>query len=122
MNGTSMFRVIMKAIAMNAETPVRDLPAVDADGFLLDPKAWDETLAQRLATADGLGTLSAVQMEILHCLRDVYFRTGGLPALPHVCHLVGRSPVCLTELFPSAREAWRLAGLPNPGEEAKAYM
>lgn len=107
---------------MNAQTHNHELPPVDTDGFLLDPNVWDEALAQQLATADGLGTLSAAQMEILHCLRDLYFRTGGLPALPHVCHLMGRSPVCLTELFPSAREAWRLAGLPNPGEEAKAYM
>lgn len=107
---------------MEKETHVNDLPAVDADGFLVDPNAWDERLAQRLAQADGLGALSAGQMEILYCLRELFFRAGGLPALPHVCHLTGRSPVCLTELFPSAREAWRLAGLPNPGEEAKAYM
>ncbi len=107
---------------MNGKTRVNDLPAVDADGFLIDPNAWDEALAQRLADADGLGRLSPGQMEILQCLRELFFRTGGLPSLPHVCHLTGRSPVCLTELFPSAREAWRLAGLPNPGEEAKAYM
>jgi len=25
-------------------------------------------------------------------------------------------------LFRSEREAWRIAGLPDPGEEAKAYM
>lgn len=107
---------------MNRETRVSEQPAVDADGFLLDPNAWDEALARHLAETDGLGTLSAGQMEILHCLRELFFRAGGLPALPHVCHLTGRSAVCLTELFPSAREAWRLAGLPNPGEEAKAYM
>lgn len=107
---------------MNPETRMNDLPPADADGFLLDPNNWDESLAQRLAQADGLGVLSAGQMEILHCLRELYFRSGGLPALPHVCHIAGRSPMCLTELFPSAREAWRLAGLPNPGEEAKAYM
>jgi tRNA 2-thiouridine synthesizing protein E len=28
----------------------------------------------------------------------------------------------MQHLFPSPREAWRIAGLPNPGEEAKAYM
>jgi hypothetical protein len=25
-------------------------------------------------------------------------------------------------LFPNPREAWRVAGLPNPGEEAKTYL
>lgn len=107
---------------MDMGKPAADLPATDADGFLLDPGAWNEDIARRLAQIDGLDPLTADQLEILNCLRQSYFRSGGLPALPHVCHLKGRSPVCLTELFPSAREAWRLAGLPNPGEEAKSYM
>ncbi|MCS6787211.1 MAG: TusE/DsrC/DsvC family sulfur relay protein [Thiobacillaceae bacterium] len=107
---------------MDREDAVIELPPMDADGFLLDPQRWDEALARRLAQLDGLGELSGDQLELLECLREQYFRSGGLPALPHVCHLKGRSPVCLNELFPSAREAWRLAGLPNPGEEAKAYM
>lgn len=29
---------------------------------------------------------------------------------------------CLHQLFRSPRQAWRIAGLPNPGEEAKAYL
>ena len=29
---------------------------------------------------------------------------------------------CVDKLFHSQREAWRVAGLPDPGEEARAYM
>ncbi len=99
-----------------------DLPPTDAEGFLLNPQDWNEAWAQSLAAAKGLAPLDAGHMEILHCLRELYLRAGGLPAMPHVCHLAGRSPVCLNELFPSPLVAWRLAGLPHPGEEAKAYM
>jgi len=30
--------------------------------------------------------------------------------------------MCLEQLFHGTREAWRIAGLPDPGEEARAYM
>lgn len=94
----------------------------DQDGFLLDPQTWDESLASFLAREDGLGDLKPEQWSVLRSLRSHYFRTGNLPALPHICNSQRLDPACMTHFFPSAREAWRLAGLPNPGEEAKAYM
>lgn len=94
----------------------------DTYGFLLDPASWSEELAQVLAHADGLAPLDAQQLEVLRTMRSCYERAGALPAWYHVCHVSGFSPDCLTRLFPSAREAWRLAGLPYPGEEALAYL
>lgn len=94
----------------------------DQDGFLTNPALWDDSVAERLAGEDGLGTLQAAQRAMLHALREHYFRTGGVPALSHLCLSRHFDRRCMTELFPSTREAWRLAGLPNPGEEAKAYM
>lgn len=94
----------------------------DADGFLLTPEVWDETLAQQIARADGIHTLTREQMELLHTLRNEFSKTGAVTALSHICHLDGQEPNCLQQLFPSPKHAWRLAGLPNPGEEAKAYM
>ncbi len=94
----------------------------DRYGFLLDPSSWSEELAQALAQADGLAPLDARRLEVLRTMRRCYERTGAPPAWHHVCHLSGFSPDCLTRLFPSAREAWRLAGLPYPGEEALAYL
>jgi tRNA 2-thiouridine synthesizing protein E len=94
----------------------------DADGFMREADAWDERMARRIAALDGLGDLSEGQLSVLHHLRASYRRQGAVPALAHVCRLGGFSGDCMHRLFPDAREAWRIAGLPNPGEEAKAYL
>jgi dissimilatory sulfite reductase related protein len=105
--------------------PMKDraaAPAFDADGFLADTAAWNVDIARRIATMDGLGDLDETQISLLSVLRDHFRRLGAVPAIPHVCHLNGLGPDCLSRRFTSAREAWRVAGLPNPGEEAKAYL
>lgn len=94
----------------------------DSDGFLLDPGMWNESLADRIAQNDGLGELSELQLGLLHALRREFAKHGTVTALSHVCHLTGQSADCMQHLFPSPREAWRVAGLPNPGEEAKSYL
>lgn len=94
----------------------------DSDGFLLDPDMWNESLADRIAQNDGLGQLSELQIGLLHALRREFAKHGTVTALSHVCHLTGQSADCMQHLFPNPREAWRVAGLPNPGEEAKAYL
>lgn len=104
-------------------TPTTPSPAIfDPDGFLIDPEMWSENLADRIAQTDGLGQLNELQLELLHTLRREFARHGSVTALSHVCHLTGQNPDCMQHQFPDAREAWRLAGLPNPGEEAKAYL
>lgn len=99
-----------------------DGPSFDADGFLADTTAWNVDIARRIATLDGLGDLDDTQISLLRVLRDHFLRFGAVPAIPHVCHLNGLAPDCLSRRFTSAREAWRIAGLPNPGEEVKAYL
>ena len=94
----------------------------DLDGFLLDPSMWSEGLAGHIAQNDGLGELSELQIGLLIALRREFSKHGTVTALSHVCHLTGQKGDCMHHLFPNAREAWRVAGLPNPGEEAKAYL
>lgn len=94
----------------------------DPDGFWIDPAMWTESLANRVAQDDGLGELGELQLSLLRALRHEFFKHGSVPALHHVCHLIGQEPDCMQHLFPSPHEAWRLAGLPNPGEEAKTYL
>ncbi|MEW5771518.1 MAG: TusE/DsrC/DsvC family sulfur relay protein [Pseudomonadota bacterium] len=97
-------------------------PSFDADGFIREMETWNEETARRIAALDGLGELDERQLALLRQLRASYLRRGAPPALPHVCHLGGFARGCLHTLFPNPREAWRVAGLPNPGEEAKAYL
>jgi sulfur relay (sulfurtransferase) DsrC/TusE family protein len=107
---------------MNTRLDMPGTAVFDPDGFLLDSAMWSEGLADRIALTDGLGPLNEAQLGLLHALRGEFSKHSSVTALSHVCHLIGQSPDCMQHLFPSPREAWRLAGLPNPGEEAKAYL
>lgn len=96
---------------------------LDTDGFLSDSETWSEDLARMIAHYDGLQILTRDHWIIIHALREHYQRFGTAPpAFSHICkeHHLGKH--CVENLFRSEREAWRIAGLPDPGEEAKAYM
>jgi tRNA 2-thiouridine synthesizing protein E len=97
-------------------------PSLDADGFLLDWREWDEACAAWLALEESIG-LTEEHLEILHLLRRYYSRHEHAPAMRALVSLVrrelgaekGRS-IYLLGLFPGspARSAARLAGLPKP--------
>lgn len=94
----------------------------DQYGFITDPHLWDEELAEQLAREDGIGELRPEHWEIITFLREAYLGTGGPPPVGDACRLLHLGPHCLDHLFRNSREAWRLAGLPDPGEEARTYM
>jgi dissimilatory sulfite reductase related protein len=95
----------------------------DADGFLLHPEDWNELVAAQLAENDGIAPLTDAHWSVIQTLRRHWLEVGGIPPLHHVCVENHLDPHCITALFKDhGREAWRLAGLPNPGEEAKAYL
>ncbi|MEJ2347169.1 MAG: TusE/DsrC/DsvC family sulfur relay protein [Gammaproteobacteria bacterium] len=95
----------------------------DDAGFLKNPHQWNESLAERIAEHDGLGTLTDRHWSVIRSLRAHYLRCGAPPAMHHICHLNHLGPDCVDRLFGhGALEAWRIAGLPDPGEEAKTYM
>ena len=96
---------------------------LDRDGFFREPSAWTPELAEHLAHLDGLPALTSEHWVIIDALRDHYSRFGATPpAFAHLCTQMHRDMYCVVRLFRSEREAWRLAGLPDPGEEAKAYL
>ena len=97
-------------------------PLFDSTGFLADAGAWNETLASDIAELDGIGPLTAAHWTVIRHLRQSWLEHHTLPAVSHTCHVAGLGPQCLEELFHGPREAWRVAGLPDPGEEARAYM
>ncbi|HEY9146678.1 MAG TPA: TusE/DsrC/DsvC family sulfur relay protein [Thiobacillus sp.] len=95
----------------------------DADGFLLHPEQWNELVANELAESDGIAPLTDAHWSVIHTLRRHFLSTGAIAPLRHVCRENHLSPECIPQLFhDTGREAWRLAGLPNPGEEAKTYL
>lgn len=99
-----------------------DTSNFDRDGFLIDPKLWDEDMARDIAAREGLGQLSKEHWQVIRHLRDHYLQTGGVPVMRHICRESGLADQCVTDLLADPTRAWRIAGLPNPGEEAKAYM
>ena len=110
----------------NIAHPVRveAVPAswFDADGFLAESDRWSAGLAERLAEQAGVGELTSQHWQVIHLVRERYFSIGALPVMRLVCRAAGLDPKQAHRLFSGCRELWRVAGLPNPGEEAKAYM
>ncbi len=107
---------------MNTQYDSSSTAVFDPDGFLIDPAMWNENLADRIAQTDGIGPLNDTQLGLLQTLREEFSKHNSITAFHHVCHLAGQKPGCMQNLFTNPREAWRLAGLPNPGEEAKTYL
>lgn len=108
---------------MNAQPDIaRPAELFDENGFLLEPELWSESLARETAALDGLGPLTPNHWKILQVLRAHWRDCQSLPALSHVCHLAGLQGDCVNQLFRGARHAWRIAGLPDPGSEARAYL
>jgi tRNA 2-thiouridine synthesizing protein E len=96
--------------------------AFDADGFLLEPRLWSRTLAQQLASQTGVGRLGAMHWTVIDLVRSRFFALGALPVMRLVCRAAGLDPRQGQALFSSCATLWRIAGLPNPGDEALAYM
>jgi dissimilatory sulfite reductase related protein len=110
---------------MDAKLHAFDHPVglLNSAGFLNDPRVWSEAVATTLARLDGLPELTRDHWVIIRALRDHYLRFGAAPpAFSHLCNKYRLGRHCVDRLFRSEREAWRIAGLPDPGEEAKTYM
>lgn len=116
----------MKQSTDNRVTRFRD-SRFDEDGFLHDPNLWNPRLAQNIAQKDGIAILEYDHWIIIAEMRKYYYQYGSPPAMRYICHHSHLGENCIA-LFhnnlsrSNAREAWRIAGLPNPGEEAKAYL
>ncbi|MBI3571225.1 MAG: TusE/DsrC/DsvC family sulfur relay protein [Gammaproteobacteria bacterium] len=94
----------------------------DEDGLLRDPAQWNEAVAAEIARRDGIGRLTEEHWEIIRSLREHYAKFGVAPAMSHICRRHGKGRYWIHDLFHTCLGAWRVAGLPNPGEEAKTYL
>mgnify|MGYP001562144931 CR=1 FL=1 len=94
----------------------------DEDGLIRDFTSWSESLAENLAQEDGVGQLTEAHWKIIRAMREHYAMLGAAPAMHRVCRDAGIGRQQVNELFGYCLVAWRVAGLPNPGEEAKTYL
>ena len=91
-------------------------------GFLKDPDVWDRDLASRIALELGIVELEPAHWQVIDHLRRHYLEFGSLPWEAHVCRTLDLAEDCIHALFGGPVEAWMVAGLPDPGEEARTYM
>ncbi len=94
---------------------------LDEDGFLVDAHEWDREFTRLRALEDGF-ELSDKHWQLIELLREKYLTLGALPPMRTVCKTVGLDKALLKSQFGSCLRLWKMAGLPNPGEEAIAYM
>jgi len=112
---------------LNAHIEKRDFlsggsPLFDEDGYLFSQEVWDSRLAAEIAEEEGVGPLTEKHWRVLNHIRDKFFRIGALPNIRRVCRKTELSKAEIYDLFGGCLSAWRIAGLPNPGEEARTYM
>lgn len=82
----------------------------------------DTDPAYAIAAGYGIRTLSRAHWEIIETLREYHARFGVPPSMAQVHHQLGKPAYWTHGLFGSALTAWQIAGLPDPGEEAKSYL
>jgi tRNA 2-thiouridine synthesizing protein E len=95
--------------------------AVDRDGFLANEEDWTAEMAGVLAAREGIKHLSGDQLDILRFLRYYYREHAFFPIIRAVCRNVHQPRTCVTDLFSDPVTAWKIAGLPNPGEEVIGF-
>jgi len=102
--------------------PQFSMPARDPDGFLEDPRQWDEAVARALAAQEGI-ELTPAHWEVLQLLRRYYLRYDSSPAMRPLVRFCRQelgpdkaSSIYLLRLFPGspAKVGARIAGLPRP--------
>ncbi len=90
---------------------------VNEQGFLLNPKEWNEDVALFLAEdQEGLTGLGADHWTVIHFVRGFWEEHGLAPMIRVLCKATRLKLKTIYELFPSgpAQGACKLAGLPRP--------
>ena len=96
---------------------------LDQDGYLVDIDSWNETVAAALARNEGIRRLTAEHIDVVKFLRGYYIKYKSFPLLRMVCTNLDKPASCMTKPFNmDPLKAWKIAGLPQPGEEALSYL
>jgi TusE/DsrC/DsvC family sulfur relay protein len=98
------------------------LAGFDEAGFLRDPSDWSTELARSIARNEGIERLGDDHWRVLDFIRAYFTEFGAAPLMRRVCRESRVDRARVQRLFSSCVSAWRIAGLPHPGEEALAHM
>jgi len=93
----------------------------DENGFLRNPSDWSREFTLTKAREIDI-MLTDRHWQLIDLIRDKYMRLGALPPMRSVCKAVGFEKHELKTQIGSCLVLWKIAGLPDPGEEARAYM
>ena len=107
---------------MPAPNTVSSPSRFDDDGLLINPEDWNEDLARETARNNGIAELTDDHWLVIHALRAHFAKHGVAPAMMQICRHLRHDRHWVHDLFHTCLNAWRVAGLPNPGEEAKTYL
>lgn len=94
----------------------------DEDGFLSQPESWNHEVAQYIADYNGVRMLAVEHLKIVQYVRDYYFELGGFATPRLICSQLELDKVEMKNFFGGCVNVWKIAGLPNSGEEARTYM
>lgn len=95
--------------------------SVDENGFVVNFEDWNEEAACALAEREGVDELTEDKLDILIFLREYYKKYHFFPILRYVCKNVHQPKNCVNEKFLDPIQAWKIAGLPDPGEEVRLF-
>ena len=95
-----------------ADAPVE----VDAEGFLVDPEQWNETIAEAIARDNGIAELTDRHWLVVRFMRERYLATGTAPSIRSLGKESGVPIKELYQLFPKgpAKLAAKIGGIPKP--------
>lgn len=103
--------------------PMNKSPDFDIEGYIVDPEAWDESLARDLAQQEGL-QLNENYWKILKFMRGFWQQNRIAPDVRHVTRYLSEeldldkkaSKRLLFDLFPYGyvKQACRIAGMRRP--------
>ncbi len=97
-------------------------PLFDHDGFMVKSTDWSRKMASQIAKEEGLYPLTMNHWITINYARNHFLKFEQPPLLRRMCRDTGLNKSEVKALFGSCRTMWRIAGLPNPGDEAMSYM
>jgi TusE/DsrC/DsvC family sulfur relay protein len=89
---------------------------IDDEGFMTDPTAWTDEMADALAKNVGIDELTPDHWKVIRYLREDFAAEGETPTLRRINSNIGVETKRLFELFPKkpGKKMAYIAGLPKP--------